>query len=219
MSKAVTIQSETFCRAIEAVHRCASKDVMRPHLNAICLRVNDQEVRTVTTNGHMVADYREEQSVDPANKETQCLLALDDAIDAARAIKKFRKRWSQIPGGPPITITAGKRQIVLTFEEEMIIGIGTIDETFPPIEKVVPKTGREMKFKDNILGLKASLVIKAMQCFTSFKDTGFLCWDFGGELDPICIFKRYVNYSATLTVVIMPARVDAGAGRVCKEEL
>jgi DNA polymerase III sliding clamp (beta) subunit (PCNA family) len=212
MPKTTTIQSETFCRAIEAVHRCASKDVERPHLNAILLEVNGQEVRAVTTNGHMVADYHEEQSSE--NKKAKYLFTLDGAVDAARAVKKFGKRWPHTPGGPEITLKGGKRQVVLSYQEETIIGIGTVDEDFPPIEKVIPKTGREPKFKDNILGLKASLIIRAMQCFTALGvRTDFLCWDFGEELDPVCVFKRYIDYSATLMVVLMPARVDAESGR------
>lgn len=215
MPKTTMIQSETFCRAIEAVHRCASKDESRPHLNSILLEVNGQEVRAVTANGHMVAVYHEEQSSE--NKKDRFLLNPDGAIDAARAVKKFGKRWPHIPGGPDITLKAGKRQVVLSYQEETIIGISTVDEDFPPIEKVIPKTGREPKFKDNIIGLKASIVIKAMQCFTSFSGgSDFLYWDFGTELDPICVFKRYVDYSATLMVVIMPARMDAEDGRAGK---
>jgi len=221
MPKTTTIQSKTFCRAIEAVHRCASKDESRPHLNSISLWVDGQGVKSASTNGQMVAVYNEEHSsAIKVNPKSHYLLNLEDTLDAARVVKKFGKQLKYVPGGPTISLKHNKRQkrVVLTTERyEALIGIRTVDEDFPPIEKVIPKTGREPKFKHNFVSLKAELVTKALQCFTAVGRGGdFQAWDFGTERDPICVFKRYVDYSATLMVVIMPARVDAEDGRAGK---
>lgn len=217
MAQRIAIRSETFCRAVRAVRHCACTDGCRPHLNVISLRLNGRQVRSEGTDLQMVAVYEETQDLTVQEKQSaHFLLQLDEVVDATIVVERYRKQFrSAPPGGPLILLKHNKkrRKIVFTTKlSDVLVGVRVIDENYPPIEKVIPPAGRRPKFKHNFIGLRAGLVTKALKCFSAIgRPIDFLAWDFGGETDPVCVFKRYVDRS--LLVIIMPGRMGEEDGR------
>jgi len=212
----IRISSGTLVRAFNAVHRVASKDETRSHLNAVALDIWSDHIRTSATDGHMAALYEEktETHMIPGTHVRYLLMLSDVSSVLDRLIKLVKKHDYSLP----IFITPGDGEIVLTCNYT-IAGLQTVNEDFPPLDKIIPSTGLKPNFTDNVIGTRTDIIITAMKCFEAV-DSGdnFTVWEFNGELDPIVLSKRYNDYDSVLTVLVMPAKVDPTMGRPDHEQ-
>lgn len=180
----IVLQGAVLRDVIACALPAASEDTKRPHLCAVQLILGGRVLQSAATNGHMLVRYQQPVGTDG---ELTILLSAKDAADCVRALR----------GKNPPNATLSEGTIVVGN-----LTLRGIDETFPPIEQVIPKpcdtpcayVGLDVKY---LAVLAAS--VKAIT--TRSGGGGLMVRNGPKDTDPV-LFTR-TDYLA----VIMPVRL------------
>lgn len=117
-----TLDGSVLKRAIAEVEFAASRDVARPSLNGIFMRLRDNRIELAAADNYRIAVTQ----IPAEGNETQAILDLAGTLLATKILPDEQ-----------ITVGQGKRFITLTWYEGTV-SINTIDAQYPNYQQVIP---------------------------------------------------------------------------------
>ncbi len=124
-SKSFQISSDVLRRAIHKTSFAVSRDELRPSLMGVLFRIREENLTTVSTDGHRLVKYDH-------GSFTSSIAA--DVIIPAKALAVL----SKITDGDVVNVSLGGSYVRFT-TGSTVLASRVIDETYPNFESVIPK--------------------------------------------------------------------------------